>query len=329
MQPLTNITSLKRTIKPPSSPIKKKKSKTVAVAKNVKTTPKPSRKVYQAEKNLAPSVTYSTEKLSIRLEEHGNLRIQLFYLTSLALYKKAVRTGKPPSDVKVSIPGARIQVGQGNRENHAAHANASANVVDNLKDLYKEQINQDGLSPLKRALLSKAKNVPDWVLDLIDKNHEDKNFVSSLLDEYWAESSLIIGTKLEFTLNATDKLPSKVNLGCDLSLEKAIRPYMEKLYTQLMKGEINPDEATSLFQERTVEHFEKRIEELKEKKASLRSSASKVDQLKDCKNQLFFHNHELIGSKASNYLHMKKEFEQETDDIERPIDVDKTYNLFV
>lgn len=327
--PLTNVRNLKgyNTSQKNFPPKKKSKTENV-VKKNIKTAPpKYHRMVFQAEKNLAPSVTYANEKLSIQIEEHANLRVQLFYITALALYKKAERTGKPPSDVKVSIRRARVQVGQGDRDNHAAHANASANVEDNLKDCYKHQINQQGLTPKKRALLSKAKKIPDSILDLIEKHHSDKDFVDRLIDKYWSETSLITGTPLELTLNATHKLPRGVNLGCDLRLELRVRPYMEVLYTRLMKGEMTPNEGTSLFQNEVIKHFEEQLKDLKEKKALLKDTSSKVEQLITCKKQLFYHTCELRGTKAANYLHLKKDFEQEND-IERPIDVDKTFNLF-
>ena len=269
----------------------------------------------------APS-TDTIDDLAVGIREHAHLRIQLFFIAALALYGKAERTNKSPSRVVVVVKRASMQVGQGTRENHAAHANASANLSDDLKEIYLAQIEKEGLTPKKTRLLSIAKKLPLDDLSLIKENHEDKAFVKKIIDHYWPHDSLLKGTNLEYILNSTDRLPAALNLVCDRHLEKEIRPKIAELFRKVMRGEVDPKTATSEYTKEIQNHFTEEIKDLEKKLVSL----STDDKLL---NQLFYNKEELAGSIEINYKALSKAFEGGEGDLQPIIDVEKTFDLFL
>ena len=265
-----------------------------------------------AEKNLAPSVGFQKVTRE-HIKQHGYARSQLFFLSAALFYKKAECTGKPPLNVKVTIPGATMQVGQGDRDHHAAHPNASAGVSDNLKEAVIDYVSREGLTPKKRALLRAKKFTADD-LEKLQKN---------LFNKCWPEASLIKGIDLEYNLNMTHVLPRALNLGCDLVLEKAIRPDMAISYEKLTKGELDPRKATLDFIKATRAHFNTRISVLKNK---LQSSSLTKEERRKYENQLFFHQAEFDGTVEIDFATLSKGLTR--DDNKEEIDVAKTFDLF-
>lgn len=267
-------------------------------------TPLPSNKRKREIKpaHLAPSLT-KVDRLDETIREHAFTRIQIFFVTSMAFYQRALRTSGAITQVSVNIRGAVMQVGQGNKENHAAHANAGAYVVDNLKENILKQIDENGLSPKKRKIL-KEKGVSEENLKQIDKHHKNKQLVAKIVNHVWVHESLLRFTEIELLSNLTNQLPALLNLGCDLPLEKKIRPEMEKLYASCMKGEIKPEKATDALILIIQNHFKSKIEELKQ---SI-NSCKNPEKLKKLQENLRYHQLELEGSQTVDYDLLKKGF---------------------
>lgn len=260
------------------------------------------RKIISATKNDTPTVTHH-EDLKEAITEHAHLRIQLFYLSAMALYKRALRSDKSVSDVKVKVTGATMQISQGNRENHAAHASAAASTVDNLKELIILQIQKEALTPLKSKLL-RTMGLSEVDLNTIDQKHNDIQFVKKMIDTYWPHESLLAGSELELTLNTTNYLPAGLNLGCDLSLEKKIRPLIAEIIGLVMKGQLEPQEATLRYVSAVQEHFKEKIAHIQNQ-----LPICPKEKLEKMKSQLFYHRHELEGSQSINFAHLNQGFE--------------------
>ncbi len=241
--------------------------------------------------------------LEMDIKQHAFERSQIFYMTGLFLYKTGCGTDGTIADVKVRIPGAIVQVGQGDHENDASHPNAASNIVDNWKEVALQQIVQKGITPKKRKLL-KTKGVTEAHLKAIDANHNDLKFVASLINNDWAAGTLFRYTEIEVLANKTNKLPRRLNRGCDLPLERKIRPFMAELYTSLIRGEVDPFNATDQLVKKIQGHFQERIIDLKVKEAK----CSDPIQLKKTQDLIFYHELELQGTIAPDYSLLSKGF---------------------
>ncbi len=279
---------------------------------------KKSRQIISATKNNTPTVTHHDD-LKEAITEHAHLRIQLFYLSAMALYKRALRSDGSVSDVHVKVTGATMQISQGNRENHAAHASAAASTVDNLKELIILQIQKEALTPLKSKLLS-AMGLSEQDLNAIDEKHEDIKFVRKMINTYWPHESLLAGSELELTLNTTNNLPAGLNLGCDLSLEKKIRPLIAEIIGLVMKGQLEPQQATLRYVTAVQEHFKEKITHI-EKQLLI----CPKEKLEKTKSQLFYHQNELAGSQSINCAHLNQGFEC----VEDPQKIDSVATLIL
>ena len=269
---------------------------------NVKNLSRKSRKIISATKNDTPTVTHH-EDLKEAIIEHAHLRIQLFYLSAMALYKRALRSDGSVSDVKVRVTGATMQISQGNRENHAAHASAAASTVDNLKELIILQIQKEALTPLKSKLLS-TMGLSEQDLNTIDQKRDDIKFIKKMIDTHWPHESLLAGSVTELTLNTTNNLPASLNLGCDLSLEKKIRPLIAEIIALTLKGQLEPQEATLRYVTAVQEHFKEKIAHIQNQLL-----ICPKEKLEKMKKQLFYHQNELAGSQPIDFTFLNQGFE--------------------
>jgi len=285
--------------------------------KNVTNLRKP-RKIISATKNETPTVTHH-EDLKEAITEHAHLRIQLFYLSAMAIYKRALRSDGSFTDVKVKVTGATMQISQGNRENHAAHASAAASTVDNLKELIILQIQKEALTPLKSKLLS-AMGLSEIDLNTIDQNHDDLKFVNKMINTYWPHESLLAGSEIELTLNTTNNLPAGLNLGCDLSLEKKIRPLIAEIIGLVMKGQLEPQEATKRYVTAVQEHFKEKITHIENQLL-----ICPKEKLVKMERQLFYHRNELAGSQSIDFRFLNQGFES----FEDPQKIDSVATLIL
>ena len=254
---------------------------------------KSSRKVIAAEKNVAPTVS-DIVNLKEGVREHAYLRVQLFFVASLALWKKGVRSSGDYVALETNIQRAKCQVGRATNGYHAAHSNAAAGFVENRKENLIEELVEEGITPLKRKLLL-AKGISEAQLAQIEAKHSHEKTVRQIIDTVWPEKGILDGTPLELVLNATNSLPRAVNLQSDKPLEKRIRPFVADLYRQLMRGEIDPKKATSIYVTAIQNHFKETI-------ALLETDPNK-QQLK------LYCQWELEGTQEPNYHYLLNEQE--------------------
>lgn len=263
--------------------------------------PKIGRKITRYEQNLAPSVS-KVKNLADGIREHAYLRIQMFYAVALKLEGVAKRTNRSSTNVKVWVGRATKQDGQGTRSEHAAHSNAAAGLRDDLKEHYIQQIIEQGMTPVKASALRRIRNMSRDDLDKLQKNHTNEKFVRDVMELVWPGNSVIAYTEFEDQINATDKLPRMLNLGCDLTLEKAIRPYIAELMMLVMKGELDPRKAADLYTEAIQNHFAIKLDEITNQIKTLKNAEMlDVEALKKWEEQLFFHQMQMNGTNSLNY----------------------------
>jgi hypothetical protein len=251
--------------------------------------------------NKAPSVS-KVNNLTDGIMEHAHLRLQMFYVVAIELAGVAKRTNGDITNINTWVGRATKQDGQGTRQEHAAHSNAAAGLSDDLKENYIQQIIDDGITPVKASFLSRIRKISDQDLVELHNNHTDSKFVRDIVDMVWQGNSAIAGTELEDQINATDKLPRSLNLQCDLPLEKSIRPYIAELMSSIMKGELEPRGATTLYTKAIQDHFEVKIKEISKKiKALKNEDMVDVQMIKKWEEQLFFHQTEMNGTNTLDY----------------------------
>lgn len=314
-----------------NSPIKLK-TKDVANRVTKKRPPSPhkgnpkkkGRIITKYEQNLAPSVKY-VEDLKLGIMEHAHLRLQLFYITCGALYKKAVQSDGSILDVHVTIASAHKQDGQGDRAEHAAHANAAAGYCDDLMECYIEVIHLNGLTPIKTRVLKDIKNFPEEIIAELASNHKDAEFVESTIKLYWEKGSVLRGARIEHVLNATNKLPAALNLGCNRSLEGELRPLIAELYRLVLRGEMDPDKALEAYHRSIHLHFEDEIKSLEEKLEQI-TDRLKIEKIQ---KQLFYNKTEKEGSSIKGIQYLRKDFQADVDKGVPAFDLEKSFDLFI
>lgn len=263
--------------------------------------PVTSRKVARYEENKAPSVS-EVKNLSEGIFEHAHLRVQIFHAVAMKLNGVAMRTNRSPAKVNVWVGRATKQDGQGTRQEHAAHSNAAAGLRDDLKEHYIKQILDNGVTPIKADVLTRIRNISTQDLDVLHSNHMDEELVRQVIELAWPGNSVISDTELEDQINATNKLPRNLNLGCDLTLEKSIRPYVAELMTLIMKGELDPRAATNLYVQAIENHFVERLEAITHHLNELKKADPlDVQAIKRWEDQFFYHQTELNGTQALDY----------------------------
>lgn len=262
------------------------------------------RRISRYEDNLAPSVS-KVDNLAEGIMEHAHLRLQMFYAVACELQGYAKRTNGDITDVEVWVGRATKQDGQGTRQDHAAHSNAAAGLSDNLKKHYIEQIVADGLTPVKTNFLRCVRKMPLLLLDELQKNHTDEEHVRGIIELVWPGNSAIAETELEDKINATDKLPRNLNLGCDLTLEKAIRPLVAELITSVMKGELTSVKATDRYTDAIQVHFGLQLKKITNQIKELKKAEYlDLNALKRAEDQLFYHQTEMNGTNTLDYESM-------------------------
>lgn len=263
---------------------------------------KKSRIVTPASENKVAAVSHYTD-LEKDTAQHGYVRIQLLYLAMLVFQEIARRTDGSVADIKVKMLRARRQVGQGNKENHAAHPNGFACFDDTMRDDIVDGVHKNQLTPKKLKIL-KAKGLTSEDIDYLKTNYENIDLVKKCIFKHWKHPSLLEGSLLELILNLTHVLPRRINLACDLPLEKTFKyAFMEKLFLDVMKGNKTPESAISECALKFQSYFTKKIQEIREE----------LDATKDLKRKnllqsdLFSHECELKGSVITDLDRIKSD----------------------
>lgn len=262
---------------------------------------KTSRRISRYEDNKAASVS-EIKDLGAGIREHAHMRLQLFYAEAMLIAGVAKRTNGTTTDIDVWVGRATKQDGQGDRKNHAAHSNAASGRRDDLKEHYIQQIVDEGVTPVKSQVLSRIRHMPTPEKERLQQNHSNEALVRAAIEKIWTGNSVISNTEFEDQLNATDKLPRNLNLGCDLVLEKAIRPLVADLMMQVMKGIITPRDATDRYTTAIQDHFAEKLKEIKHKLKELKKADMlDVESIKKAENQQFYHQNEMNGTNTLDY----------------------------
>ena len=251
--------------------------------------------------NKAPSSSQVTNLVD-GIREHAHLRLQIFYAVAIKVYGLAKRSNGDVTDIDVWVARATKQDGQGTKDEHAAHANTAAGLSDNLKSHYEKQIVKEGITPVKKRYLTQVRNLSNEDMTELQNKHADEKFVHEIIEKNWPGNSAISGTEFEDQINATDKLPRALNIGCDLTLEKAIRPYVASLIKGVMTEALGSREATDLYTKTIQEHLTARVKEINLKIATLKAAyILDAKELQKWENQLFYNKTELEGTVSLNY----------------------------
>ena len=281
----------------PSSSVSNLKRKADPIHPSEKT----SRKISKHEDNVAASMSH-WENLEEGIREHAYLRIQIFHAVATKLEGWAKRSNGTVTDVDVRVGRATKQDGQGTREMHAAHANAAAGLRDDLKERYIKQIVGEGVTPVKAAFFSRIRNMQSDDLENLKQHQFNETYVREAVEKIWPGNSALSGTDFEDQINATDRLPRALNLGCDLTLEKAIRPFVADLMKQVMQGGLTPKQATDQYVQAIQTHFAAKIEEITEKLKGLKASTPiNSEEIKKWETQLSYHQNEMNGTIPLEY----------------------------
>lgn len=240
--------------------------------------------------SLAPSIQQSDEhKINKTSDEesikyHAFQRIHAFAVTAVIISGIAKRSHlQEPRNITLEIGSATLQVGQGSKGYHAAHDNAGSGYKDNFRSIIMKQIGSEKKITPKTERILKCKGFTDEQLDQILKNCDNLTIFNQLFNKIWPADikkphSLISGTSIEIALNSTTETPARVNLVCDNTLEKHIRPQMLELYHLLTLEEVSPEEACKKYVEIIHAFFLK----------SKISITEKITLLKNYKDQLEF-----------------------------------------
>ena len=234
--------------------------------------------------SIAPESIIDLER---GIQDHAELRIQFFYIKSLAIWMKAARSdGTYPSNLRTWIGRARTQGGTSKVKGfHAAHADGTAGLVDGRRCLIqKELLLEKRRTPLKSQVLEaigfEKEDLEQIDGILMELASEVENPVAALqqsvqkiidlFDARWPYRSMMEGSSAELIASATTGLPKAVNLKCDKSLEFIVRPKAAKIYKRCMQGVVSPKSASKEYLKEVRSHFtkalvnlERRIEDLK------------------------------------------------------------------
>lgn len=228
------------------------------------------------------------------LLQHAKMRLLTFALTVKALYGLAVRSDDSRRrDVEITCKHASLQIGKGTSNGdvsyHAAHPNAAAGVVDNVRDLYiAEMTKENTVTPKKRKILE-YKGFTREDFDEIEKNNFSLTTVQEIFQRIWPVDnkiphSVISGTRLEKVNNFTTEVHWIINLWCDKGLEHAVRSKIEELYRQVMYTEITEDEACDKYRHLVHSYFASIEPDLQKWTVLLNDYLVNFDELRDCEN---------------------------------------------
>lgn len=230
------------------------------------------RKIFSYKSNATASVDLeSVTHLETSVKEHAELRIQLFYIKALALWKKATRTEGSPAKLRVWVDRARAQGGRSQVKGvHAAHADANAGLTDDRRMLIVEELlTEQRITPIKKKLLqtvgfteTEVENIQEWIDGktlsehrFFDDLQERFDKIDRLFQSRWPQLSLLEGSQVEVTASATTALPRTLNVQCDKGLELATRSKAAFLYKKCMQGKLSPQEISIEYVKLVQSHF--------------------------------------------------------------------------
>lgn len=239
-----------------------------------------------------------TEKVNLEeaLAQHAYERVQRFAVRALYLWNRAVRTGGALTDVHTKVEHAKLQVGRSTIPGyHAAHSEAASGFSENLKENLINQVKKEGATtPVKEGIFRLKGMSDEQMALLLAKPH----LAEEVVEKFWPGTSLLDHTEVDVLLNATSCLPAAVNIGCDLRLEKTIRPLIAEINKKLMQGSLTPSDATEEYVQAIKKHFNNVISTLEEE---IKNDELSANALERKKRQIFYHKEELRGTKVPSF----------------------------
>lgn len=268
-QEITPLSQASSNTNTDSTTTRSRSNTNTSLANSLMSPPKPfRRKRLDYHLNLAPSVkfdedpfrAFDAEMYDKEVRQHAYMRVQLFALTVIALY--GVVNPETEKNVTIKIGRAYMQIGKGTRQFHAAHANAAAGLEDDMRGVALQRLVSEGDATEYTKKLLAVKGFTDAEFRELQDNSYKLEKVAELFDKKWPvdisrPTSVFSGTRLEYILNSTSKLPASVNLFCDKSLEDEIRDKIEELYDEVMHSRITPQEACEEYCKLIWAHFGK------------------------------------------------------------------------
>lgn len=212
--------------------------------------------------NLASSIERpnTQDELADRVFQHAGERIHTLATLFHAYDRKWVRSDGTLRPINVKVGRAKMQVGMGTRNEHAAHSNPCSGIRDNyFKQVANDLRIEQKITPITNKVLSRALNpeTKEAVKTLDFSDYSIKKHIPS-------SSSLIDNSILTLLLNGTHVLPTAVNLQVDSPLEKlVIRPLVENLLEKVGVGTMTPKEALTQSKDVIEKFYKSRIEKLK------------------------------------------------------------------
>lgn len=240
------------------------------------------RTIINTSSNRAGSVKdLSNVDIRDRVRNHAYMRVQIVYSKCLAHQGTAVRSDDRVRELYFKTQGSRLQVGRGTKEFHAAHPNPTSGVTDNYRDLIEQEALQDlKFTPAKRQMLLN-RGLTRSQIDAIEGAAElDPEKFKTLLGVYFPKKpSMLDGTQISMLSNATNTLPTAVNLKCDKYLESKARPEIDDIYKRVAANAINAEEGVMEFCASAQDHLRGSIEIYKNKDVALERYADRLTQL--------------------------------------------------
>lgn len=214
---------------------------------------------------------------------HAFLRIQLFALEVVAYYATGLRSDLSKRPVAFDVGPAYLQIGQGSKDYPAAHQNANAGRVDNMRSSLIADIIATGLTPSKARILRCKQFDEDQMGEM---ENLDPEKINEIFDKVWPADkkkppSLLEGTRLNYTLNSTSELPQALNLACDKGLEYFLRPKTVELYQQIIYAEMSREELCQKYCQLINSYFDTIEVHISERIALLEVYAKKLSDFNE------------------------------------------------
>lgn len=193
--------------------------------------------------NRAPSVE-NPSNLHEAIKEHAYLRVQLFMTRAKLFEGQAVKTDGTLHDVHFSPGHAHQQQGVSKvKGEHAAHANECAGMKENIKEQWLFDIERTGVITPKKKHNFKQRGLSEVDIQSMEQTLIQGLKIRDSLYKLMPGPGFLDHTQADDLLNATDRLPSEVNLQVDKVLEDRIRSKSAELNEKLAKSQISVKKA--------------------------------------------------------------------------------------
>lgn len=225
---------------------------------------KKTRRVVPFKANRAPSVANHAD-LHEAVKQHAFLRVQLFVIRAKLFEGQAVKSDGTLHNVHFRAGHAHQQQGRSSvKGEHAAHASECAGMEENIKEQWLFDIERSGeITPRKKKNF-KLRGVSEIDIQKMDQSLRQGLKIRDSLRQLMPGPGFLDHTQADDLLNATDQLPSEVNLLVDKILENGIRGRAAELTERIAKSQITVKLATEKYVQSAKKIFSAYLGKLKE-----------------------------------------------------------------